>query len=154
MALPPELHVLRLQQEARLPLRARPEDVGYDIFAFLLSESGRSNTALIPPRTTRAIPTGIAVEAPDGWFPAICSRSGLASKSIWVANAPGIVDRGYRGEIIVLLYNGGHESIYIQHEDRIAQLVLVPAMESTLVEVESLSPSSGRGANGFGSTGR
>ena len=87
------------------------------------------------------------------WLPAVCSRGGLASKSIFVANAPGIIDPDYRGEIMVILYNGGHETYYIQHEDRIAQLIAIQAQMTGIVELE-ITDETERGEGRLGSTGR
>lgn len=142
----------RLHSDAKLPRRWSEESVGYDIHAYCVSETGRPNTVLLPPRTTRNVSTGLLVEPPPGHFVMVCSRSGLAKHSIVVANAPGIIDPDYRGEIMVLLYNGGHESHYLKHEDRIAQLVVVPVTPIEILEVNELS-TTGRGAAGFGSTG-
>lgn len=82
----------------------------------------------------------------------VVSRSGLALRGIFVTNAPGILDPDYRGEIEVLLYNGGHEAHYVKHGDRIAQLIFAPFTPASVREVEALSETE-RGAKGFGSTG-
>lgn len=150
-----KVFIKKLYPEVTLPSRAYPSDVGFDLHAFLLTESGRKNNLLVPPRTTRPVPTGIALEPyweSDPTFIMVCSRSGLASQSIFVANAPGIVDPGYRGEIMVLLYNGSHESYYVQHGQRIAQLILTPALVPELIQADQLSESP-RGEKGFGSSG-
>lgn len=157
----------RLHSEAKLPLQATSGSIGLDLFAFLISDSGRENTAMIPPRNTRMIPTGLLIDPPERqahngigdrgghqWLVTVVSRSGLASKSIFVTNAPGIIDPDYRGELKVLLYNGSHETFYVKHGDRIGQLVLVRAEYGNAVEVEELSPAASRGDAGFGSTGR
>lgn len=127
--------------------------IGLDVFAFLLTESGRRNNLLIPPGETRNIPTGLLIQPPEGTFVMVCSRSGMAQDSLFVANQPGIVDPDYRGELKVLLYNGStHESVYIQNEQRIAQLIVLPALFVSCFAVEALSETS-RGGDGFGSTG-
>lgn len=139
---------------AKLPARGTPASVGLDVYAHLLSETGRPNKAIIPPRTTKIIPTGLIVKPEAGCAVFVCSRSGLAYKqSIFVTNAPGVVDPDYRGEIMVLLYNGGHESYYVQHEDRIAQLVVLPCSQVEVSEIHVLDETL-RGDAGFGSTGR
>lgn len=137
---------------AKPPIRAYNESVGLDLYAFLLTESGRPNRAIIPPRTTRLIPTGISAKPPPGHAILVCSRSGLATRSIFVTNAPGVIDPDYRGEIQVLLYNGGHETSYVEHEQRIAQLIVVPLPHVETRIVESFAPTE-RGAKGFGSRG-
>lgn len=142
----------RMSPEAILPKTYSEQAAGYDIYACLISDEGRPNKMLIPPNTTRNVPTGLLIEPPPGYAVLVLSRSGLASKSIFVANAPGLVDPDYRGELRVLLHNGGHESTYIEHEQRIAQLLLIPLVPIEIVELQELSPT-GRGESGFGSTG-
>lgn len=147
-----KLEILRAPG-AKLPYRGYDESVGLDLYALILTDGGRANKLILPPRTTRLVPTGISVRPPPGHAVLICSRSGMAASSIFVTNAPGVVDPDYRGEIKVLLYNGSHETTYIEHEQRIAQMLVVPLPEVEMVEVEKL-PASGRGESGFGSTGR
>lgn len=142
----------RERVEATLPKTYSDQAAGYDIYACLISDEGRPNKMLIPPNTTRNVPTGLLIEPPNGHAVLVLSRSGLASKSIFVANAPGLVDPDYRGELRVLLHNGGHESVYIEHGQRIAQLLLIPLVPLEIVELQELSSTS-RGENGFGSTG-
>lgn len=144
----------KLHPDVKLPARQTEGSVGYDVHAFLLTESGRPNTLVLPPRTTRNVPTGLLIEPPESRPVFVCSRSGLAAKSIWVANAPGIIDPDYRGELQILLYNGGFESYYVKHEDRIAQLFLPTVFPVAIVEVSEILPATQRGAQGFGSTGR
>lgn len=146
------LKLKRLYPDAILPKAWTPGSIGLDLHAYCLSEENRRNTLIIPPRTTRNVATGLLVEPPAFHFLMVCSRSGLASRSIWVANAPGIIDPDYRGEIRVLLYNGSLETYYVKHEDRIAQLVVLPAIKTMVIEAKELSPTS-RGEEGFGSTG-
>lgn len=142
----------RLDPDAQLPQTWTEGSVGMDLHAFALTEERRPNTILLPPRTTRNIGTGLLIEPPPGYFLMVCSRSGVAKDSIFVANQPGIIDPDYRGEVRILLYNGSHESRYIKHGDRIAQLVAVPATLLEAIEVSELSQTD-RGELGFGSTG-
>jgi dUTP pyrophosphatase len=93
------------------------------------------------------------VRASDGHFVQICSRSGLAKNGIMVANAPGIIDPDYSGELIIMLYNGGFETHYVAHEHRIAQLILSPVVRCNIVEELTKPDPIGRGETGFGSTG-
>lgn len=143
----------RLHPDAILPRRMTAGAIGLDVSAFLLSESGRPNKLMLPPRMTRNVPTGLLIEPPPGHFIIVCSRSGLAMHSVVVANAPGIIDPDYRGELMVLLFNGGIEAQWIEHEQRIAQIVLLPAVHATPTITTELS-SSERGTAGFGSTGK
>jgi len=147
------LEFFRKDPRVKLPSRAMDDAVGFDIYAFLLTESGRPSTKMVPQKNTVAIPTGIVVKPPPGFFVQCCSRSGLAMKSLFVANAPGIIDPDYTGEILVLLFNGSYETQYVQHEQRIAQLILSPIVACDIVEVKNPILSKGRGEAGFGSTG-
>lgn len=157
VALPPfiavSLRFKRLREPAIVPTRSF-EAAAFDLYMCDLTESGKPNKIVLPPHaTSRPIPTGIAIELPPGHVGLVCSRSGLASQGVFVANGPGIIDPDYRGELKVLLYNGGHQARYAQHGERIAQLMLVPFIVPDLVEVEQLSESA-RGVEGMGSTGR
>lgn len=142
----------RLHSDALLPTQGTEESVGYDLYAYLKTEEGRPSKKLIAPHTVWNIPTGVALETPSGYFATVCSRSGLAKQAISVCNSPGIIDPDYRGEIRVLLHNGGYEFVTIHHEDRIAQLVFLPATFVKIVEVSDLTPTE-RGTKGLGSTG-
>lgn len=110
---------------------------------------------IVAPGERVAIGTGLTVAIPAGWAGLVVPRSGLARRhGVTVANAPGLIDSGYRGELIVLLVNLGDEAVSIAPGDRIAQLVVVPCPALDIVEVDELPESDGRGTSGFGSTGR
>lgn len=147
----PALHFKRLHPEAALPFLAYDESAAYDLSACLISDTGRPNNLVISPRATRAVPTGLVLLPPAGHLVLICSRSGMASKSIFVANGPGVVDPTYTGEIKILLYNGGFESFYVRHGDRIAQALVVPFATVPIKEIDIL-PATKRGEKGFGSS--
>lgn len=142
-----KLKVQRLNPHAQLPKRATPASAGADLCACLeqpltLSAGGQA-----------VIPTGIAAEIAPGWAGFIFGRSGLGIKhGIVPANAVGVIDADYRGEILVGLINHGKEDYTIQPGERIAQLVLLPVALAGIVEVRSLSETP-RGAGGLGSTG-
>jgi dUTP pyrophosphatase len=106
----------------------------------------------VPPHTTINIGTGLLVEAPQGYFLFVCPRSGLGKYSISITNTPGTIDPDYRGELRVLVYNGGHDNFWVEHEMRVAQIIALPVHYVEAMEVRELSPSS-RGDRGFGSTG-
>jgi dUTP pyrophosphatase len=140
------LKVRRLDARARLPTRAYPGDAGLDLYAL---EDG-----VLDPGERASVRTGIAVEIPDGEAGLVLPRSGLAARhGIALVNAPGLIDAGYRGEILVLVLNTDRDaSFMIAAGDRIAQLVLVKVQTPDVVEVEELAVSE-RGAGGFGSSG-
>lgn len=136
------------------PFRAYPESIGLDVSALIKREDGRPHHAILAPKSSRAIRTGLAMHPPLGHAILVCSRSGLAKdSSVFVTNSPGVVDPDYRGELVVLLYNGGHETVFIRDGDRIAQLLVVPTPYIELKEVPQLADSI-RGSKSFGSSGR
>jgi dUTP pyrophosphatase len=136
----------RLDSDAALPQRARDGDAGLDIAA--------NAEVTVRPGERVMIPTGLAVAIPPGHAGLVLPRSGLASRrGLTLANAPGLIDAGYRGEIVVAVVNlDPSEPVAIQKGDRIAQLVVVPFAEVVPVEAVEL-PASARGEGGFGSTG-
>ena len=137
----------RLRPDARLPEAANPGDAGLDLRA--------ADPAKVGPGERAMIPTGLAVAIPDGHAGLVLPRSGLASKQgLTLANAPGLIDAGYRGEVVVAVVNLDREqAVTIEAEDRIAQLVVVRRPDVEPAFVDELPPSH-RGARGFGSSGR
>lgn len=108
----------------------------------------------LAPSAYQLIPTGIAVALPLGHEAQIRPRSGLAAKfGVSVLNSPGTVDCDYRGEIKVLLINHGADDFIVERGPRIAQMVIAPAPQATLVEATTLDGTV-RGDGGFGSTGK
>jgi len=108
----------------------------------------------LQPGDRHAVPSGFAIEIPPGFEGQVRPRSGRALKEgLGMPNSPGTIDADYRGEVKVLLVNLGKRPIVIKHGDRIAQLIIAPVARAEIVEVDELAPS-GRGVNGFGSTGR
>ena len=130
-----------------LPSRAHAGDAGLDLAA--------AEDALLAPGGRVAVATGWAVAIPEGMAGLVVPRSGNALRhGLTVANAPGLIDSGYRGELKVILVNLGDEPFAITAGDRIAQLVITPVALGAAVEVDALPESDGRGEGGFGSTGR
>lgn len=137
--------VHRLHPDAVLPHRAHPGDAGVD----LCSVEAR----VVDPGGRAALRTGLALALPAGFVGLIHPRSGLALRhGVTVANAPGTIDAGYRGEIQVILINLGAEPWECLPGDRIAQLLITTVSSVDLIEVTEL-PGSQRGQGGFGSTG-
>lgn len=146
---PVRVRVLRVGggRSVPLPERATAQAAGYDLRADL------SEDLVLPPGGRAAVPTGLALEIPEGYEGQVRPRSGLAIRhGLTVANAPGTIDADYRGEVKVLLVNLGSEPVTIRPGDRIAQLVVhrLPAVE--LVEADTLRETR-RGSGGFGHTG-
>jgi dUTP pyrophosphatase len=139
------LRVRRLDPGVPLPRYAHPGDAGLDLVA--------AQPVRLEPGGRAAVPTGLSIAVPDGWVGLVHPRSGLARRQgVTVANAPGTIDAGYRGELQVLLVNLGAEPVQLERGDRIAQLLLQPVGVAQVLEVEDLGPTR-RGAGGFGSTG-
>jgi dUTP pyrophosphatase len=128
-----------------LTARAYSGDAGLD-----LSSCER---VVLAPGARALVPTGIAIAIPDGYAGYVQPRSGLASKhGISIVNAPGLVDSGYRGELLINLLNTDpREAFTIEMGMRIAQLVVLEVPHVELVEVDEL-PDSERGVRGFGSS--
>jgi dUTP pyrophosphatase len=136
----------RIDPSVPLPSYAHPGDAGLDLASAVDVE--------IQPGDRAMVPTGLAVAIPDGHAGLVLPRSGLASKyGLTLANSPGLIDSGYRGEIVCAVINLDKErSVRIQRGDRIAQLVIVPVAAVEPLLVEEL-PHSDRGQGGFGSSG-
>ncbi len=128
-----------------MPTRAYDGDAGFDLAA--------CEEATIDPGERAIVPTGIAVEIPDGYAGFVQPRSGLAARhGVGIVNSPGLIDSGYRGEIAVVLLNTDpRESFTVEVGMRIAQLVIAPVASVRLVDVGELATSE-RGSRGFGSS--
>jgi dUTP pyrophosphatase len=143
------LRVKLLENAARLPVVAHPgEDLGYDLFSL--------ERVSLNPRATVRVRTGIAVEArhPETGAPLgllVRDRSSMAARCI--ATTGGVIDSGYRGEILVLMTNLGEEAIELKAGEKIAQMIPVPVLTGPVEEVQTLEVSA-RDAKGFGSSGR
>jgi len=142
-----ELAFKRLDDRAVLPERAHDGDAGLDLRAL---EGGS-----IPAGERLRVGTGLAVALPEGHAGLVVPRSGLASRhGVTVANAPGLIDSGYRGELQVLLLNASSDETFeFEAGERIAQLVVVPVVLPVPAETSSLDETP-RGGGGFGSSGR
>ncbi len=115
--------------------------------------SAADGAIILEPGARVGVPTGWALELPQGFEGQVRPRSGLAAKvGVTVANAPGTIDSDYRGELTVLLVNLGRERHVIAPGDRIAQLVVAPVVQVTVEEATDLSQTV-RGQGGFGHTG-
>lgn len=142
------LRVKLLEPGAKLPVVAHPgEDLGYDIFAL--------EGVWLEPRQTVKVRTGIAVEArhPETGEPLgllVRDRSSMAARG--VATTGGVIDAGYRGEILVVMTNLGDAAVELKAGEKIAQMVPVPVLTGGVEDVESLEASV-RAAKGFGSSG-
>jgi len=131
-----------------LPTYATDRSVGMDLAAAV------GKDLVIEPGQTGLVPTGFMIAVPEGFEAQIRPRSGLALEhGIIVPNSPGTIDPDYRGEVKVILLNLGSDPFKISRGMRIAQMVIVPAVLASIRVVEELPPT-GRGAGGFGHSGK
>jgi dUTP pyrophosphatase len=140
-----DVAIRRVRDDAVLPRQAYEGDAGLDLAACEQIE--------LLPGERASVPTGIAVEIPEGYAGFVQPRSGLAARhGIGVVNSPGLIDSGYRGEIFVVLLNTDRTQPFtVERGARIAQLVVAPVAAVRLVEVDELATSE-RGTRGFGSS--
>ncbi len=139
-----DVAVRRLRPDAQIPHQAYEGDAGLDLAA--------CEALVLEPGERAVVPTGLAVEIPDGYAGFVQPRSGLAVRhGIGIVNSPGLIDSGYRGEIRVVLLNTGRDPFSVEAGMRIAQLVVAPVASVRLVEVDELAGSE-RGSRGFGSS--
>jgi dUTP pyrophosphatase len=136
----------KLDPDVALPRRARDGDAGLDLQA--------NDTLKVGPGERALVSTGLAVAIPPGHAGLVLPRSGLASgQGLTLANSPGLIDEGYRGEILLAVVNlDPDQPVEIRKGDRVAQLLVVPFAPVEPAEVDELPPSS-RGEAGFGSSG-
>lgn len=133
-----------LNDKAKAPTKAHPHDAGFDVYA--------AQAGTVPPnRGYMDFKTGIAMQAPTGYYGKFASKSGMAI-NYDVVCFHGTIDNNYRGEMVVRLYNMGSYPYRVNIGDKIAQLVLIPYLTETGIVVDELDETD-RGANGFGSTG-
>ncbi|NOZ86477.1 MAG: dUTP diphosphatase [Deltaproteobacteria bacterium] len=140
---------IRPEQDKDIPLpkRMSPKAAGIDLFAAI------AGPVELPPLSIAKIPTGIALELPEGHEGQVRPRSGLAAKyGITLLNSPGTIDQDYRGEIQVILINLGEKPFTVKRGMRVAQLVVAPVTLCEVIEAKELEDTS-RAGGGFGSTG-
>ena len=144
-----DLNIKLLNDNATLPQYATSGSAAMDLTACI------DAPVTIAPRQLVTIPTGIAIALPSCDYVAlIFARSGLGVKhGISLSNGVGVIDSDYRGELKVGLTNLSDEPYTIQPGDRVAQLAILPVVQANVVQVNELDET-GRGAGGFGSTGK
>lgn len=141
-----QLKIKRLHPDAIIPRYATAGAACLDLHSI--------DADTLEPGMACEIRTGLAVEIPDGHVMLIFSRSGHGFRyGVRLANAVGVIDSDYRGEVRIKLRNDGTVPLVVSRGDRIAQAMILPAPKVQMVEVEDLT-STERGAGGFGSTGQ
>lgn len=137
--------IKKLHPDAIMPVYKKKGDAGFDLHTIEDVE--------VPPRGTAILPTGLAFAMPEGFEMQIRMRSGAAFKTpLFIPNAPGTIDSGYRGEVGIIVRNASSAPFMVRKGERIAQGVIAPVYLAEFSEAAFL-PDSERGAAGFGSTG-
>lgn len=140
--------IKKLNARATVPTYGSSSAAGADLYACL------GSSVLIKPSETAMIPTGLALEIPDGYVGLIYARSGLACREgLAPANKVGVIDSDYRGEIVVALFNHSSEERTVEDGQRVAQLVITPYATADFILSDELGNTE-RGSGGFGSTGK
>ncbi|EKD75917.1 MAG: Deoxyuridine 5'-triphosphate nucleotidohydrolase [uncultured bacterium] len=138
-----EIQLKRLHPNAILPVYAHDTDAGMDLYA--------ATTMVVAPSGRVLVPTGVAMAIPEGYVGLVWDKSGVVTKT-GLTTLAGVIDAGYRGEIKIALYNSDTQTQTVTAGQKIAQLLIQPIVQGTLIEVNELSATV-RGAGGFGSTG-
>ena len=142
-----QIKVKKLHPKAVIPGYMTEHAAGMDLCTVI-----DAPVELLPGERT-LLPTGLAMEIPPGFEGQVRPRSGLAlKKGIALVNSPGTIDADYRGEIGIIIINHGSEAVEFMPGDRIAQLIIAPVTQATLVEADDLNDSE-RSSGGFGHTG-
>jgi dUTP pyrophosphatase len=141
------IQIKKLQEDAILPTQQTHGSAGYDLYSYC-------PTGLeLPLQTPVFIPTGISLAIPHGYDLEIRPRSGLSTKHLlFLPNSPGTIDSDYRGEIMVCMINFGKQTFRIDHQMRIAQILIRKTIGIDW-EIRNELESTKRGSGGFGSTG-
>ena len=138
-----KLKVKKVVEKAQIPTKHNPNDAAFDLYVV--------NDILIPAGTTDIVHTGICIEIPAGYFGKIESRSSLAKRGIFCT--AGVIDSGYRGEVMIVMNNMSQENYSAKQGDRIAQIIILKLENFEIVASESLDENLDRGG-GFGSSGK
>jgi len=140
-----KVKIKRIKDNAVIPSYAHDGDAGVDLYS--------TEDYLLKPGDRILVSTGITIAIPKGYEAQTRPKSGLAlNKGLSIANTPGTIDSGYRGEVGIIAINLGKEDIKIEKGKKVAQMVFNKVEEAKFEEVEELD-STKRGDGGFGSTG-
>lgn len=138
------LKIKKLHTDAKMPSYAHHDDAGFDLFSL--------ENCKVKVGERVAVPTGIAMEIPEGFVGLVWDKSGLAVKH-GINTIAGVVDSSYRGEVVVALVNNGESDYTFEKGHKVAQMIIQRKETMEFVEVKELSDTV-RGAGGFGSTGK
>lgn len=141
-----KVKIKKLRDDARLPERGSAEAAGYDVFVAI------DDDIYVLPHETEKISIGLSFAVEKGYWIGLFARSGLATREgLRPANCVGIIDSDYRGPVMMAVHNDTDEMKWIHSGDKIGQLVVLPAFEWDIIEVDELDETE-RGEGGFGST--
>ena len=142
------IRFVRTNVLAKLPCKAHEDDACFDLYA--------AERVILRPHERMAVDTGFNIALPPGYAGLVCSRSGLAvNRGVFVMNAPGVIDAGYRGPLKVILYNSNNDRIAsFEPGDRIGQLFLQKVEPAVCLVVGEFGDETTRGSGGFGSSGK
>lgn len=142
-----QVKVKKLHPEAIVPAYMSEHAAGMDLCTVI------DAPLTLAPGERALLPTGLAMEIPPGFEGQVRPRSGLAlKKGIALVNSPGTIDADYRGEIGIIIINHGSEPVEFQPGDRVAQLIIAPVTQASLIVTDDLNDST-RSSGGFGHTG-
>jgi dUTP pyrophosphatase len=137
------IRIKKLHPEARIPKYAREDDAGMDLYSL--------EKITLQPNAREAIPTGISMAIPRGYVGLVWDKSGIAAK-YGIKTMAGVIDAGYRGEVIIIVHNLSSASYTFEKGSKVAQMLIQPVEQRKIVEVDELEDTQ-RGKGGFGSTG-
>lgn len=140
--------ILKIVADSKLPKYATLGSAGFDLYC------NNKETIIAKPHELVAIPTGLKMQIPSGYFGAIYPRSSAGIKlRVRLANTTGIIDSDYRGEIVVFIVNESDKELAINRGDRLCQMIIQPYIQVEFQEVDKLDDTE-RGEAGIGSTGK
>jgi dUTP pyrophosphatase len=139
------VRIKKMDGDAKLPSYAHPGDAGMDFFAH--------EKVVVGPGQIARVPTGVSMEIPEGYVGLFWDKSGL-SMTHGIKVLGGVIDAGYRGEVMVGIINLSSTEYVFEKGQKVAQMLVQPVVAADVVEVEELSNDTPRGVGGFGSTGK
>lgn len=143
-----EIEIKRKNSSVIIPEYKTDGSVGLDLHTYALSFD-------IPPFSQVIVPTGVSINIKDpNVMGMIVPRSSVGSRGLVLGNGTGIIDSDYQGEIKLVLYNRTSEPVWLEEDERVAQLIFVPIIKANFKEVLEFSNTTERGVGGFGSTGK
>jgi dUTP pyrophosphatase len=140
-----QVNVKKLHPDAKMPTYAHPGDAGMDLFTI--------EAVTVPSGKSAKVRTGLAFELPEGHVGLCWDKSGLSINHS-IKSLGGVLDEGYRGELILGVFNFGTEDYVFEKHDKVMQMLIQKVDRAELVEVDEMSNDTSRGVGGLGSTGK